>query len=580
VAAIPGLPAELRTVPPGPAGPDDPERDEKRQAWRNWRDQVRVYREQRHLDCERDPALQEIEREKCKRSTPYFLAVWGCLFEPRKRKQKVGYGGEFIPFAKQVDLLDTFRDCLASEGEGPLSDLAVSKSRDVGASWCMCGEAVKQWLFDQDVQIRLVSYKEELVESKKSGSLFWKIDYLIKHLPQWMVPQLNDVHLILTNLENGNVIGGEATTKRSVRGDRASWMFFDEAAVFEEFAEMWTGTVAAADTRVAVSSIHTEYGPDFFNLSMNDEWPVEDRPQRLAIDWWDHPLHDEAWLDNEKKRYKLNEAGFFREVLRNPFEGVKTFVYPEARTTTPSAEYRYNPELPQYNTLDPGQADDFAIVFLQEDPYTGLVHVIDGYSNSQKPADYYGTVIVGEPEPGLWDYDSEAHRIMAFTKGRKAGTTYGDMSGFSKEGATMDSVYNRLVKYGIVVTRDRMKDGKVSQARRMARSYKGRRESMRDLWLRLRFADTPGAMRVLEALKMNRFKPGDRDVSSEDRAPLHDWTSHYTSAMEFYAANKRLEREIAGAQMMPAAKPSRFNQTRNRDTYDRWQRQSIRRSPW
>jgi hypothetical protein len=580
MATIPGLPPELRIVPPAPAGPDDPDREAKRQAWRVWRGKVSTWRDEQHRLCENRPDLQEMEREKCRRSTPYFLAVWGCLFEPRKRKQKVGYGGEFIPFAKQVDLLDTFRDCLSSEGEGPLSDLAVSKSRDVGASWCMCGEAVKQWLFDQDVQIRIVSYKEELVESKKSGSLFWKIDYLIRHLPQWMVPQLNDVHLILTNLENGNVIGGEATTKRSVRGDRASWMFFDEAAVFEEFAEMWTGTVAAADTRVAVSSIHTEYGADFFNLSMNDEWPLEDRPMRLAVDWWDHPLHDEAWLENEKKRYKLNEAGFFREVLRNPFEGVKTYVYPEAHSAVPTAEYRYNPQLPQYNAIDPGVRDDFAVVFLQEDPGTGLVHVVDGYSSSGKPADYYGTVIVGIPEPGLWDYDSEAYRIMGFTKDRKAGTTYGDMSGFNQEAATMDSVYARLAKYGIHVTRDRLKDGKISQSRRVARSHKGRREAMRDLWPRLRFADTDGARRVLEAMKMHRYKPGDKAVMSEEKVPLHDWTSHFASCLEFYAVNKMLERQIVGAQMMPTAKPSRFNQQRNRDTYDRWQRQSIRRSPW
>ena len=41
----------------------------------------------------------------------------------------------------------------------------------------MCGEALKEWLFDDDVKVGLMSYKEELVDSKSPDALFWKIDY-------------------------------------------------------------------------------------------------------------------------------------------------------------------------------------------------------------------------------------------------------------------------------------------------------------------------------------------------------------------------------------------------------------------
>jgi hypothetical protein len=576
-----GLPADLRVVPPAPASPEDPDRDRKRQAWKDWRDRIVAYRQLRRLECENDPEEQDIEIGKCRASTAYFLTVWGHLFEPRKRKRSAGYGGEFILFAKQVELLDAMQECLTTQDEGPLSDLVVPKSRDVGASWCMCGQAVKEWLFDDNIQIRLISYKEELVESKKSGSLFWKIDFLIDHLPQWMKPRIDNVHLILTNLDNGNIIGGEATTKRSGRGDRATWIGYDEAAFFDEFAEVWIGSTAAADSRIAISSIAMDHGPDFYNLSMNDEYPVGDRPRRLAIDWWDHPLHDDLWLENERKRYRLNEAGFYREVLRNPFMGNESLVYPEAQGVVPSAEYQYNPMFPQYTVIDPGKADDFAVVFIQEDTGTGLIHILDSYSNSQKPADYYGTILSGVPQSGEWDYDSEALRIMAFTRDRMRATTFGDVAGWNEEAATMDSVYNRLANHKIYVIRDRLPDGECAASKRVARSFKGRREAMREIWPRIRCSNTPGARRWLEALRANRYKPGDRATQAEDRVPLHDWTSHLTSATEYFATHRKLGVLVAQAHLSKKERPNRLVMTRNRDTIARWEaRQAQRNAAW
>jgi hypothetical protein len=580
VPQIIGLPPELVEVPPAPSSPDDPDRVAKRQAWVDWRAKVVQYRDIRRVECE-NPEEWAYELGKCKTSTAYFLSIWGNLFEPRKRKRSAGYGGEFIPFAKQVEVLDAITECLAVEDGGPRSDLAVPKSRDVGASWIVCGEALKQWLFDEDIQIRLMSYKEELVESKKSGSLFWKIDYMLHRLPHWMVPKYNDVHLVLTNLENGNILGGEATTERSARGDRATWIIFDEAGLFPEFGEIWTGSTAAADTRVAVSSIHVDYGPDFFNLSMSDETVYKEQPVRLPIDWWDHPLHDEAWLEQEKLRYRLRPAGFYREVLRNPFTENETLVYPEAQAIVPRPEITYDHRAAQFTTMDPGKRDDFAVIFLQEDAATGFIHVLDSYSSSQKPADYYGSIMVGIPESGDWKYDDEALRIMAFTRNRMRATVYGDVAGWNQEAATMDSVYDRLVKYGIYVIRDRLKDEQVAQSKRVARSFRGRREAMHDIFPRLRFADTPGARRVLAALKMHRFKPGDQMQMTEDQAPIHDWTSHLTSAMEYYAVNRRLERMIIGIELSAPPKQSRANSNRRAaNSIARWERSQGVRQPW
>jgi hypothetical protein len=115
----------------------------------------------------------------------------------------------------------------------------------------------------------------------------------------------------------------------------------------------------------------------------------------------------------------------------------------------------------------------------------------------------------------------------------------------------------------------------------VARSFRGRREAMHDIFPRLRFADTPGARRVLAALKMHRFKPGDQMQMTEDQAPIHDWTSHLTSAMEYYAVNRRLERMIIGIELSAPPKQSRAqNNRRAANSIARWERSQGVRQPW
>src|SRR5690606_15834515 len=111
------------------------------------------------------------------------------------------------------------------------------------------------------------------------------------------------------------------------------------------------------------------------------------------------------------------------------------------------------------------------------------------------------------------------------------------------EAATMESFFSRLQNYGIYAVRDRDQSGAVIQSKRAARSHRGRREALREILPRLRFANTPGAAKVLEALEMHRYKESDRAVQSEERTPLHDWTSHLCSALEYFAVNKVLERQ-------------------------------------
>ncbi len=548
-----------------------------------WRDGVIQYRAKRVAECANDPQQQNLETMKCARNPAYWLTVWGVLYEPRRRKRLAGTDTPFVPFPRQVDMLAFFQTCLR-EDDGPLVDGVVSKCRDVGASWVMCAFALWGWIYETPWQVRLISRKKDLVESRSADSMFWKIDYLFNRLPVWMVPakgQYSDVDLHFTNLLNGNEISGEATTSKAVRGGRATWVGYDEAAFIEDFLHTWSAAQAVADSRFAISTESSQQGLDFWNLSQNTKIP--EPPARFAIDWWDNPTLDDGWLEKTKSRYMSSHdlAGFKREVLRDPWGDTETIVYPQARGISLSLDYAYNPGLPQYTSIDPGVRDDCAIVFLQTDPFTGLIHVIDSYSSSGKPADYYGSILSGKAESGEWEYDEEAWRVLNWCETRPRATVYGDVAGWNQEAATMESFFSRLHKYGIYPIRDRDLSGAVIQSKRAARSHRGRREALQDLLPRIRFNNNPGAARVLEALEMHRYKESDRAVQAEERKPLHDWTSHLVSALEYFAVNKVAEREISlhGLAQLPKLGSVNHRRERNRDTLSRYERK-VEAAAW
>jgi hypothetical protein len=562
----------LQTVPPAPAYRGDPRADELRADWRAWREKVIKHREWRHAQCANDPRQQEIETMLCARSRSYFLTIWGTLHEPRRRKSAKG-DPPFIPFEKQVILLDELDAALKAE-EGDNQDLIISKCRDVGMTWALATVAVHDFLFVPDSIVGCISYKQEYADSADMKSIMAKVRYCLYRLPEWMRPTGKDIRdktNLLKNYLNGNEIFADSTTSDSMVGARGSLAIFDELAKHEHGKAAWSGTASAFDTRVGGSTEDFQHGSFFYDLHTGRN---EDgfKPRVVTVDWFENPMLDDAWHASMKRRFANDPHRFALEIERNPFTNTESFVYPEARFLSVNSEVAFDPTLPQYTTIDPGVRDDCALVFLQENPHTGDIDVLDVYVNNGKPADYYGKLLSGDLTG--FDFDDNAYRLQPMLKARyeTKGTYIGDVAGWNQEAATMDSFYSRLEPYKIFVRRDRMHDGEIAQSQRMAKSFRGRREAMREVFPRLRFANTSGAALVLEAFRQNRYRDSDRAVQSEERKPLHDWTSHPVSAMEYFAVNKRLERQILDTYLKRPPKPSRMNQRRMPDSAARYQR--------
>lgn len=580
MTVIPGLPDHLMVVPPAPLSPDDPERDEKRAAWHAWKDALIVDNDDYQQLLERNPSLIADELILCAAHPAYWLARWGTIFEPRPDDDR-GDESPFIPFASQVDLLDFFMDCL--KARGAKGDAAVSKSRDMGASWVMCAFAAWGWLFARPWQVRLISYAEPLVDEgyqANPDSLFWKIDYLFDRLPPWMMPKGYDPSLgscrkklTIKNPQNGNLIGGMSSTSKAGRGRRSTWIGFDEFAIFENGDEAWSGTTNATNHRFAVSSEHIEYGDHFQRLQGINQEVGAVTVSQFPMDWWLSPHHGDQWYEETKERFRAEGRldAFYREVGRDVHHGSRTWVYESAKKKAPDASIVYVPGSPLYGSADPGKRDQCFLLWAQENLKTGELEILDGYEQNGQPADYYGTIITGVAESQGWVYDDDALRIMNWTKHLPGATWFGDTYGKHQEAATLDSVYGRWQKYGIYVNVDRTPEGDLTADKRQARTFRGRKEAADEYLPRTRFANTPGARKVLAALQNARYKPEDGKTTTEQSEPMHDWTSHARTAYEFLCVHLKMRKQIASRAARPATRSSRYqpvNQPRWNSTQD------------
>jgi len=180
-------------------------------------------------------AAQQL-RAMCSRDPLFYLNTFCYSYSPKDS----AYGDSRTPFTTykfQDEAILDLLDCINCGRDG-----VTPKSREMGASWM--GLCVIEWCwhFRDMLSFLLVSRKEDLVDKKGfPGSLFWKIDYLHKYQPRWLLPTdrwLGGMDpgrkaLHLENLDNGSMIDGESTTENVGVGDRRTAMFIDEFSAFK-----------------------------------------------------------------------------------------------------------------------------------------------------------------------------------------------------------------------------------------------------------------------------------------------------------------------------------------------------------
>jgi hypothetical protein len=236
----------------------------------------------------------------CSRDLLFYVNTMCWTYDPRKSNGVL----PFITYGFQDDAMMQIHDCIV-DGR----DLVIKKSRDMGASWMLLTVFEWFWHFRDGQSFLLVSRNEDYVD--KTGNpkaLFWKIDFIHKHLPNWMLPPMTRTKLRLTNDENGSTIDGESTTGDVARGDRRTAIGLDEFAAFEVDSSYRALASTRDATRCRIfNSTPAGSSNAFYDIAHQETF------EQLNLHWSLHPEKAEGlyeqngrmrspWYDNECKR--------------------------------------------------------------------------------------------------------------------------------------------------------------------------------------------------------------------------------------------------------------------------------------
>jgi hypothetical protein len=239
-----------------------------------------------------------------------FINRFVMTYDPRKQEQNI----PFELFPKQEDLIRWLWKLYIDKDKG-----AIDKARDVGATWCFLAFSVWMFLF-QNRSINLYSYKADAVHIRGDmNSLFGKVNFILDYLPEKMKQGVISNYMLVRR--GNSAISGLCGSEP--RGGRASFLFKDEAAFYEQSEKIEAALSEFADCIVDVST-HAGTNTIFFNKVTSGAIPV------FIFEWLDNPLHTKELYD-KKKAIALAEGMlhvFSREIDRNPMASIENVVIP------------------------------------------------------------------------------------------------------------------------------------------------------------------------------------------------------------------------------------------------------------
>jgi len=222
-----------------------------------------------------------------------FIEDWGMTYDPRNIERGLPATIPFIPFPKQVELMQWIVAKWKDSSDG-----IVPKSRDTGASWCAIALSCTLCLFYPGMAIGFGSRKEQYVDQLGSPkSLFYKARVFLDNLPPEFKNGWNKAkhgaYMRITFPGTDSVISGEAGDNIG-RGDRCAIYFVDESAHLERPLLADESLSATTNCRIDMSSVKGSDTP--FSIKRRT-WEAG---RVFTIHWRDDPRKTEEWYENLK----------------------------------------------------------------------------------------------------------------------------------------------------------------------------------------------------------------------------------------------------------------------------------------
>jgi hypothetical protein len=517
--------------------------------WKEWEPEIQAHRVRVHRETEEKWSGQQKAREEqvrlVKADGRYWMNVFGSIYEAKSEatfmeeddwvdindQGTTGWVVPFVLYPFQMYVWD--HQMRAMRTRGVKGDTLYIKSRQMGLTNLLSGVNSHSWMARRPFQGRLLSRKEDLVdETNNPDSIFWKIKLQLSGQPGWLLQSFapgfdwrrDYMQASLTNPVNFNHLAGESTNATAGRGGTATLITLDEFAFMRGGSGIWTATRAATYHRAAVTTVELKFGMHAYELA--ETVSEEEGPATLYIPWWVHPYHDEAWLEQERKRD--TDAGFRKEVLMDWHGDESMFVYPELSAKT-IGDYPYIPfGGPTFVAFDDGYRNNWAFWIIQYVQKEGRHRILDYYENKQLPVDFYGSLWRGIKLDGF-RYERDEDQIIDFLRYIQQPVYVGDTHGNHVEQTSGQSVIERLAtRWSIYVN--------VAYEKR---SYKDRQDMTSRQVPFMDFNDTPRMKHGLTRFQTFHWKedPETMERTTWIKEPVKDASADTATAMEYYCVN-------------------------------------------
>lgn len=219
-----------------------------------WRDRIEIL-----SVCDDDPEAQRLVIRRCREDLNYWVKRFVVTYDPRLKIKRI----PFVPFEKQDEYLKWRRDRLKNAEIG-----VCEKSRDAGITWLNVAHQSWCWLFLEGFAGGFGSRKLDLVDRiGDPDCIFEKVRFLLRNLPDWMLPsrfdwKKHDNYCKLINPNNGSTITGEGGDDIG-RGGRKTIYDVDEAAFLEHPMTVDAALSNTTDCVIYTSSANGPSGPFF-----------------------------------------------------------------------------------------------------------------------------------------------------------------------------------------------------------------------------------------------------------------------------------------------------------------------------
>ena len=267
-------------------------------------------------DAIKNVFIQQSLKRACAENILFFINVFVISMDTRKASKK-GTITPFITFLCQDDAIKKIVDCILPPPGKDQRDLAVKKSRDMGATWCFVIVFVWILLFHKErCNLFMMSYREEEVDGG-DDSLFGKVDFLLDCLPSWLKPipgakghGLTRTRMWLVNEATGSSLRGASSSSKSGVGGRYLAMLFDECQLIDEMETLWTKSHDCSNARIVngtPNGTHTQ----FFRIIHDAEKDTDPSGTEIVrLHWQQHPWKAEGLYTSKDGNLILLDGNF------------------------------------------------------------------------------------------------------------------------------------------------------------------------------------------------------------------------------------------------------------------------------